>query len=101
MPSRKPARLALLLSSLSLTACAIPTPSPTEGTPRVALEAFKPISNSPKAPCQIQKEISEHNSVYESLRSGKETVYLAPCVTDGKHFVTSEGKPHPDAKDRL
>jgi hypothetical protein len=99
MPYAKPARLAPLLLPLSLMACATQTPSPT--SPSVALDAFKPISNSAKAPCQVQKEISEHNSVYETLRGGKEVVYLAPCVADGKHFVTSEGKPNPGAKDRL
>jgi hypothetical protein len=99
MPYAKPAPLALLLSSLSLTACATQTPSPTE--PSVALDAFKPISNSAKAPCKVQKEIAEHNSVYETLRGGKEVTYLAPCVVDGKHFVDSLGKPNPEAKDRL
>jgi hypothetical protein len=93
------ARLVPLLLPLALTACAIQTPSPT--SPTVALEAFKPISNSPKAPCLVQKEISEHNSVYETIRSGKETVYLAPCVADGKHILDSAGKPHPAAKDRI
>jgi hypothetical protein len=93
MPSPKLARLALLLPLTGLAACAIPTPSPTEGTPKVALEAFKPIANSPKAPCRVQKEIAEHNSVYETLRNGKQVTYLAPCVVDGQHFRPSPPAP--------
>jgi hypothetical protein len=88
-----------LLLPLSLMACATQTPSPT--SPSVALDAFKPVSNSAKAPCRMQQEVAEHNSVYETLRTGKEVVYLAPCVADGKHFIDSKGKPHGDAKDRL
>lgn len=44
-----------------------------------ALKAFKPIGNYATAPCPLQKEVSAHNSVYDSLKSKKEIVYKAPC----------------------
>jgi len=44
-----------------------------------ALDAFKLIPNSSKAPCDMQKAVAEHNSVYTTLKTGAETVYKAPC----------------------
>lgn len=56
----------------------------TEG----AIRSFKPISNSSKAPCKIQKEIAAHNSVYDSLKLKKEVVYKAPCDTTSKPMTS-------------
>jgi hypothetical protein len=47
-----------------------------------ALAAFKPIPNSSKAPCEIQRAIAGHNSVYATLTTKKDTVYKAPCDVD-------------------
>ena len=44
-----------------------------------ALKAFRPITNSAKAPCAMQREVAAHNAVYDSLKQKKELVYRAPC----------------------
>ncbi len=75
---RLPALAAVL--SLALGACE----TPTALLKTSALDAFKPIPNSAQAPCDMQKAVAEHNSVYDTLKTGKEKVYKAPCVVDRK-----------------
>jgi len=72
-------RLATALS-LALAACGTNTPatSPTS----VALEAFKPIAASKRDTCETQKSVAEHNSAYDTLKTGKAVVYAAPCRVD-------------------
>lgn len=79
-PFRLPARLALLPATLALAACE----TPTQLTKTSALDAFKPIQNSPAAPCDMQKDVAEHNSRYDSMKTGKPVVYKAPCQVDKK-----------------
>lgn len=67
--------------SLSLAGCAgqsIPTPLTEAG----ALAAFRPIANSRRAPCEMQREVAAHNSAYDTLQTGKEIAYKAPCDVD-------------------
>jgi hypothetical protein len=64
---------------LLLAACGTPTPGVTS---KGALDAFKPIASSPKDTCQTQEEIAEHNSRYDTIKTGKEVVYKAPCRVD-------------------
>lgn len=47
-----------------------------------ALSAFKPIANSPKAPCEMQKQVAEHNSAYDTLKTKQSVTYKAPCEID-------------------
>ncbi len=47
-----------------------------------ALKAFKPIQNSALAPCPMQKEVAQHNSVFATLSDKKETTFKAPCEVD-------------------
>jgi hypothetical protein len=47
-----------------------------------ALAAFKPIRNSALAPCEMQRDVAEHNSRYQSIKKGKPVVYKAPCDVD-------------------
>lgn len=79
MTLNKP-HLPLLSLALLLGACSTPIPLMTTS----ALQAFKAIPNSRQAPCNLQKSIAEHNSTYDTLRTGKETVYKAPCVIEKK-----------------
>lgn len=72
---------ALALLALVLAGCETLTPSTSS---HAALELFKPLPNSPKAPCSMQKAVAEHNSVYDTLAKGKETVYRAPCEIASK-----------------
>ena len=65
----------LALAALPLAACSTPTPL----TKTSALDAFKPIQNSAQAPCQMQMEVAQHNSAYDTLKTGKEVSYKAPC----------------------
>jgi hypothetical protein len=44
-----------------------------------ALGAFRPITSSVQDTCQTQREVAEHNSRYDTLRTGKEVAYKAPC----------------------
>lgn len=80
-------KLAALPATLALAACETPTVL-TEGG---ALNAFKPIQNSALAPCEMQKDVAEHNSRYDSIKKGKPVVYKAPCQVDKKP-TTSEPK---------
>jgi hypothetical protein len=70
-----PKRLAALLT-LPLAACAIPTSEPTT---KGALDIFRPLHSSARDTCATQKEVAEHNSRYDTAKTGKETVYKAPC----------------------
>lgn len=49
-----------------------------------ALAAFKPIQNSPDAPCAMQRDVAAHNSAYDTLKNKRPTVYKAPCEIDKK-----------------
>jgi anti-sigma-K factor RskA len=71
---RRQTALAVSLATLALGACA----TPTALTTKVALEAFKTIPNSKSAPCVMQRAVAAHNSTYDTLKTGKETVYKAP-----------------------
>jgi hypothetical protein len=79
-PSRLLAKLALLPATLALAACETPTVLTKGG----ALDAFKPIQNSALAPCEMQKDVAEHNSRYDSIKNGKPVIYKAPCQVDKK-----------------
>lgn len=59
-----------------MAGCATPTQPPVVDT---SLQSFKPIGYSTRDTCPTQKEIAAHNSVYDTLKSGKPTVYQAPC----------------------
>jgi hypothetical protein len=64
-----------------LPACALTQSSETRIplTESGALNAFKPITNYASAPCSIQRQITAHNSVYDTLKFKREVVYKAPC----------------------
>jgi len=42
--------------------------------------SFKTISYSMRDTCETQMQIAAHNSVYETLSSGKPVIYEAPCM---------------------
>ena len=65
----------VLLAILPLAACSTLTPVSSKG----ALDAFKPISSSKADTCETRREIAEHNSRYDTLKTGKTVVYKAPC----------------------
>ena len=64
--------------SLALQAC-VGSSTLIPLTTKGALDSFKPIANSGKAPCKMQRDVAAHNSAYDSLKSGREVVYKAPC----------------------
>jgi hypothetical protein len=80
-PTRLALALALALAILPLAACETLTPALTKGG---ALDAFKPIANSARAPCGMQREVAEHNSAYDTLKGGRAVTYKAPCDVDRK-----------------
>lgn len=60
---------------LALAACATPISAPTDSS----LQSFKPLSSSKADTCATQREIAAHNSVYDTLKTGKQVVYSASC----------------------
>lgn len=78
-------RLVLLPATLLLAGCETLTPVLTDAG---ALNAFKPIQNSALAPCDMQKDVAEHNSRFDSIKTGKTVVYKAPCQVDKKPAST-------------
>jgi hypothetical protein len=75
MLSKKLLPLALALATAGCAAPGTPTPL----TDTSVLQAFKPLPNSAQAPCPVQQGVAEHNSVFDTLRTGKPVVYKAPC----------------------
>lgn len=69
-----------------LAGCSTPTLPPTD----VSLSAFKSIGYSTRDTCDTQRQIAAHNSVYDTLKTGKDTVYQAPC--ERKKGVSKEAK---------
>ena len=81
-------KLTPLLASLSLVLAGCETLTPGVTSPG-ALEAFKPIASSPKDTCNTQRAVAEHNSRYDTIKSGKETVYTAACDTPARTASTT------------
>lgn len=79
--SKKLKPLALAAVILALAGCSTPTSAPTT---KGALDAFKTLSMSKKDTCQTQKEIAEHNSKYDTLKTGKDVTYKPPCELEKK-----------------
>ena len=80
-PSRK---LIPFVLGLSLAGCAAKETPILPITEDGALRAFRPIPNSATAPCQMQRAVAAHNSVYDTLKAKKAVYYRAPCDSDGK-----------------
>lgn len=77
-----PSRLLIAcVASLLLAGCA-GSATPILSTTESALAAFKPIPNSQRAPCVMQRAVAAHNSAYDTLKQGREVVYKAPCDVD-------------------
>lgn len=65
-----------LLVTLPLAGCSTLTPVSSKG----ALDAFKPISASRADTCETRQAVAEHNSRYDTLKTGKPVVYKADCA---------------------
>ncbi len=78
-PRRRAASLAALIPICALSACAEP-----EKVPVTNLGPFRPISSSCADTAQTRKEIRQHNSVLDSLKTGKKVVYADKCPAEGK-----------------
>lgn len=84
MPSK--ALIAPAIAAVLAAGCATPIPSLTNAG---ALAAFKAIPNSKRAPCEMQRAVAEHNSRYDTLKTGTEVSYKAPCDVDAAPPRTS------------
>jgi hypothetical protein len=73
----------VLLASLSLQGCKTLAGSETPAleTTRL-LDELPKVNNSTKAPCRVQREIAAQWSYIHTIKTGKETVYAAPCEVD-------------------
>lgn len=67
-------KCAALCAAVLLAGCATRTQ-----TVDTAVEVFGPIRYSQDDTCATQKRLAEHNSVYDTLKSGRRVVYAAPC----------------------
>jgi hypothetical protein len=43
------------------------------------VKSFRPIKPSRADTCETQRQVAAHNSVYDTLRTGKRVVYMAAC----------------------
>ena len=60
-----------------------------------SLKAFKPIQAHEKDTCETKRQVAEHNSVYDTLKQGKQVVYTASCEsspTTAKAAPTAKAK---------
>ena len=73
--------LLALVATLLLAGCQ----TPTAGLSRAgALAAFQPIRASAQDTCETLKQVAEHNSAYDTLKTGREVVYKATCAEGAK-----------------
>jgi hypothetical protein len=71
-------RWALPLIAISLAGCAAGS-GQTYGVPVAVVDPFKPISSSCKDTPQTRREIAAHNSVLDTLRTGRDVKYGDNC----------------------
>lgn len=45
--------------------------------------------------CETQRDHAEHNSVYETLKQGKQVVYVAPCESQPSTAKAAPAKKAP------
>ncbi len=74
--------LGLVLATLTLAGC---NPAPTSAVIDTSTLSFRPIPVDRRDTCATQKEVAAHNSVYDTLKSGKEVAYCAPCECAGRY----------------
>jgi hypothetical protein len=67
--------LALVVCALTVQGCSTHTQQVVD----TGVRSFKPISSSARDTCDTQRQIAEHNSVYDTLKAGKQIAYVAPC----------------------
>lgn len=84
--SRKPFLLLGAALTLPLAACSTLTSEPTT---KGALDSFRALSMSKKDTCGTQREIAEHNSRFDTLKTGRDAVYKAPCELDRKQVASA------------
>ena len=70
----------MLLVAVTLAGCARPPTSAIK--PKVvdtSLQSFRPIPMDDRDTCATQREIAGHNSGDDTLKTGKQHAYCAPC----------------------
>lgn len=50
-----------------------------------SVQSFKPFLMDERDTCATQRAIAAHNSVYDTLKEGKERAYCAPCDCPKKY----------------
>lgn len=83
----RPQKASVLLLLLVLPACA-DNATQLPGTTKL-LDELPRVANSTAAPCRLQREIAAQNSYIETIKTGKDTVYKAPCDVDKPQRVAS------------
>lgn len=65
----------LVVCALAVPGCATHTPQTID----TSVKSFKAIGSSKRDTCETQQAIAEHNSVYDTLKTGKPVAYVAQC----------------------
>ncbi len=84
----KPLMPLALALALGLAACA----TPISVTSDASLKAFKPIQAHERDTCETRRQVAEHNSAYDTLKQGKQIVYVAPCESQPTSAKAAPGK---------
>ena len=71
-------RWALPIVAVSLAGCA--SAGQAVNVPVAVVDPFKPISSSCQDTRQTRREIAAHNSVLDTLRTGRDVKYGDPCL---------------------
>lgn len=61
-------------------------------TSDASLKAFKPIQAHEKDTCETKRQVAEHNSAYDTLKQGKQVVYVAPCESQPTTAKAAQAK---------
>ena len=84
----RPQKASVLLLLLVLPACA-DNATPLPGTTKL-LDELPRVANSTAAPCRLQREIAAQNSYLDTIKTGKDTVYKAPCDIDPQRVASAK-----------
>lgn len=85
MQLRKASALPLLLLLPACAELGTPLPATTK-----LLDELPRVANSTAAPCRLQREIAAQNSYLDTIKTGKDTVYKAPCDIDPQRVASAK-----------
>jgi hypothetical protein len=77
---------AICLLALTLPGCSqILSSASEQRLVDTSVQSFKPLRADRADTCATQRQIAEHNSVYQSIKTGSVQAYCAPCDCPEKY----------------